>query len=240
MSNTKTQAVFERHEKKFLLDNRQYECLFNALQAYMSTDKYGLHTICSIYYDTEDYSCIRHSLEKPVYKEKLRLRSYGVPDADSTVYLELKKKLSGVTYKRRIPMTLREARRYMELGVPPEEQGQIFGEIDWFAKRNRPRAKVMLSYDRVALFGLEDSELRVTFDSDIRFRSHNLDLSKGDYGTPIIGPDQRLMEIKTLKAVPYWLAELLSELGAYPTSFSKYGTVYQDFLLHEEGIRYAG
>ena len=240
MPNIKVQTVFERYEKKFLLGPLQYAELSKALQTYMKADQYGLHTICSIYYDTEDYQCIRHSLDKPVYKEKLRLRSYGVPTADSTVFLELKKKLDGITYKRRMPMTLAEARRYLELGIPPENQGQTFGEIDWFVQRNQPQAKVLLSYDRVALFGREDPRFRITFDAGIRFRSRQLELSKGDYGAPLISPEQRLMEIKTWTAIPCWLTSLLSELGAYPTSFSKYGTVYRNYLLHEEEIRYAG
>ena len=233
-------AAFERHEKKYLLSSAQYAALSRALEETMRQDAYGLHTIGSIYYDTDSFDVIRHSLDKPDYKEKLRLRTYGIPRPDDTVFIELKKKLNGVTYKRRIPLTLREATYYLNLGVKPSETGQIFGEIDWFVQQVRPLPKVMLWYDRIALFGSDDPELRVTFDARIRWRDSDLNLSHGDYGQMLIGEGQRLMEIKTLKALPCWLSGLLASLEIYPVSFSKYGRVYQDMLLTGEGMRHAG
>ena len=94
------QDVFARYEKKYKLTLSQYAALRRWLQDRMEVDSYGLHTICNIYYDTPDFQLIRTSLEKPVYKEKLRLRSYGVPGGDTPVFVELKKKLDGVVYKR--------------------------------------------------------------------------------------------------------------------------------------------
>jgi len=108
----------------------------------MEQDRYGLHTICTIYYDTEDFAIIRHSLDKPKFKEKLRLRSYGTPGETDTVYLELKKKLDGVTYKRRMSLPLWRSRDYLDYGIkPPEGTGQIFGEIDWFVGRYTVKLK---------------------------------------------------------------------------------------------------
>ncbi|MFV0413293.1 MAG: polyphosphate polymerase domain-containing protein [Oscillospiraceae bacterium] len=228
--NVTAGAVFERHEGKYLLTGNQYKVLFERLQEYMLPDEYGLHTISSVYYDTDEFDIIRHSLEKPSYKEKLRLRSYGTPGEADTVFLELKKKCGGITYKRRVPLPLREAERYMQLGEFPHETGQIFYEINWMVNRYNPAAKVVLSYDRLALYGREDSELRITFDANIRWRNDNLSLSEGSYGRLLIGEGERLMEIKTLKTLPYWLSALLSELKIYPVSFSKYGRVYQTHL----------
>lgn len=228
--NVTAGAVFERHEGKYLLTGNQYRLLFERLQQYMLPDEYGLHTISSVYYDTDEFAIIRHSLEKPSYKEKLRLRSYGTPGKADTVFLELKKKCGGVTYKRRISLPLQEAERYMQLGEFPNETGQIFYEINWMVNRYNPAAKVVLSYDRLALYGKEDNELRITFDANIRWRNDNLSLSEGSYGHLLIDDDARLMEIKTLKTLPYWLSTLLSELKIYPVSFSKYGRVYQNYL----------
>lgn len=73
------QTCFRRYEKKYLLTPAQQEFILHGVRGYMKEDAYGRYTICNIYYDTEDYSLIRSSLDKPVYKEKLRVRSYGTP-----------------------------------------------------------------------------------------------------------------------------------------------------------------
>lgn len=225
--------VFERHEKKYQLTEDQYLRLRERLDEYMQEDKYGLSTVCSLYFDTEDWLLASRSIQKPKYKEKLRLRSYGIPKDDTAVFLELKKKLDGVTYKRRVSMTYAEAKRYINDGEPPDSQGQIFEEIDWFIKFYRPSPAILLFYNRIALYGIEDKDLRITFDSDIRFRTDRLDFTLGDDGTPIIKAAERIMEIKVAGAFPYWLSRMLSELKIYPASFSKYGTAYRNLQKEE-------
>lgn len=229
--------VFERYEKKYRLSEETYLQLMERLSEHMQTDQYGKHTIGSLYFDTTDFLLIRRSIEKPKYKEKLRLRSYGIPAPETGVYLELKKKLKGVTYKRRISMPYAEAQRYLLDGESPEEDGQILDEINWFRRQYQPMPKVLLFYERIALFGREDSSLRITFDTDIRYRTDRFDLALGDEGRPLLQPGERLMEIKVSDALPFWLSRLLSELKIYPTSFSKYGTVYRELL--KEGISFA-
>ncbi|MDD2956294.1 MAG: polyphosphate polymerase domain-containing protein [Oscillospiraceae bacterium] len=225
------QTVFRRYEKKYLMTAGQYLPLRQALEAYMSPDRYGRHTICNLYYDTVDFQLIRLSIEKPVYKEKLRLRSYGVPDEDSKVFAEIKKKFKGVVYKRREALPLCEARGFLENGVPPARQNQIVREIDWFLNRWQPIPQVFLAYDRIALFGREEPELRVTFDQNIRWRTTALDLAAGDWGAPLLPPGQILMEVKIPGAMPVWMAQLFGRLQIYPTSFSKYGTCYKNHLV---------
>lgn len=235
-----TGMLFERHEEKFLVPPDKYHVMMEALSSYMTADQYGLHTINTIYYDTDDYQLIRQSLDKPKFKQKLRLRSYGQPGPDSDVYLELKKKFDSVTYKRRIMMTYEHALDYLNDGIVPieskesQENIQTFGEIDWFASRQVLGPKVLLSYDRVALYGLEDMEFRMTFDANIRWRDHHLDMGKGDYGNMLLQPGVRLLEIKAMGAYPLWLCRLLSELELYPQSFSKYGTVYTQYIMNHE------
>lgn len=226
------QTFFERHEKKYLLSQGQYEALRELLQGQAQQDDYGLHTICTLYYDTDDNRSIRQREDKLAYREKLRLRSYGVPGNADTVFLELKKKVCGVTYKRRLPLPLAEARAYLQHGQPPTEQGQVFGEIDWFMKQNCPKAQMLICYDRIALTGLEDPQLRITFDSGIRFRDEALDLAGGDWGEHLLGRGERLMEIKTPGAIPLWLAGALSQVEAYTLSFSKYNNVYEALCRH--------
>lgn len=233
--------VFERHEKKYRLSEETYQKLMEKLYEYMQCDQYGKHIICSLYFDTDDYLLIRRSIGKPKYKEKMRLRSYGIPTPQSTVFLELKKKLDGITYKRRIPMTFSDAIQYINEGKPPEENGQILEEVNWFMNIYKPSPKVLVFYERIALFGIEDNNLRVTFDSDIRWRSDRL-FEMVDDGTPLILPGERIMEIKVNGSFPCWLSRILSELKIYPTSFSKYGTVYRNMFMEKnerENLTYA-
>lgn len=221
------QETFKRYELKYLLDDTQYRLLKQKLQEKMSVDHYGKVTICNIYFDTPDRRLIKTSLEKPIYKEKLRLRSYGTPVEGNKVFVELKKKYKGIVYKRREKLELFEAERYLYEKVPVEKQTQITKEIDWFMKSYKALEPAMyISYDRVAMYGKEDSELRVTFDSNILWREEELWLGRGAWGNEILKEGQRLMEIKIAGTMPLWLAHTLNELKIYPTSFSKYGRAF--------------
>lgn len=224
MANT-----FERVEKKYLLTEKQWQQLKVLLEPYMEKDFYGLYTICNIYYDTVSYELIRNSLEKPVYKEKLRLRSYGVPKPDSEVFLEIKKKYRGIVYKRRIALPLYKIQEYFKTGIPSEGtyNRQIFSEIDYFVQFYQPKPVLFLAYDRVAYIGREDSEFRLTADKNIRSREEELSLTGGDHGTLLLTEDSVLLEVKVPYTLPLWLASAFSKLKIYPVSFSKYGAVYQ-------------
>ena len=221
--------VFERVERKFLLTPAQYAGLMRTLPEYMQADQYGESTILSLYLDTEDSLLIRRSLEKPVYKEKLRLRSYGVPREMDNVFLEVKKKVRGVVYKRRICLPLAQAMECLAQGSVPAAGGQIGREIAYMLRRYRLRPAVLLAYDRTAYTELEPSpnQLRITIDRDIRSRQTDLDLRLGSAGESLLAPGMRLMEIKTAHAIPLWLCAALDQNEIRPTSFSKYGRVYE-------------
>ncbi|MGN0159257.1 MAG: polyphosphate polymerase domain-containing protein [Brotaphodocola sp.] len=225
------QEVFQRYEKKYMLTREQYNQLISNMITKMCPDSYGKHTICNIYFDTLDYQMIRTSMDKPVYKEKIRLRSYGVPNEGDTVFLELKKKYDGVVYKRRVPMTLGEARNYLSKGIKPEKDSQILREIDYAYQFYQARPMVYLAYDRIAFYGNENPELRVTFDMNLRARQFDLDLARGTYGTSLMEEGMMLMEVKIPGSMPMWMSELFSNLKIYPTTFSKYGTYYKNYIL---------
>lgn len=224
------QNVFRRYEKKYLLSKCQFDSLMEELEPFMQIDQYGLHTICNIYYDTEQYDLIRTSIEKPVYKEKFRVRSYGVPKEDDPVFLEIKKKYKGVVYKRRVSMPLQTAKEYLIKQEMGNNDSQIMKEISYFMKFYQPVPKVYIAYDRIAMFGKQDPNQRITFDTNIRSRVTDLDLDKGDYGQLLLDKEQYLMEVKILGAIPLWLSQIFTKLEIYPTSFSKYGNVYKTKL----------
>ena len=229
--------TFERAEKKYLLTTAQYTALRQILDEHMTADKYEKYTVCNLYFDTEHNDLIRRSIEKPHYKEKMRLRSYGVVTDDDKVFLEIKKKYKGVVYKRRIVLPYGEAKAYVYKGIPPSQTGQIFREIDYFIKFYKAAPKLYLSYDRIALCGVgEEKGLRVTFDRNIQSRTTDLDLSVPPSGEQLLGPDEWLMELKAPGAVPLWLSDALTRLAIYPTSFSKYGRIYtRDQLRKQKG-----
>lgn len=221
------QDIFERYEKKYLLNEKSCRNIRKRLEGHMRADEYGESTIRSLYFDTPDRRLIRTSLEKPAYKEKLRLRGYGNPGAKDTVFVELKKKYKGVVYKRRVDMPLFRAEAYLtEQGGAPCPT-QITSEIDWFLSFYPGIAPSMLIVcRRTALCGIEDPSLRVTFDQDIVWREEHLSLCGDVWGNPLLKKGGCLMEIKIPGVMPLWLSAILSDAGAFPVSFSKYGRAY--------------
>lgn len=225
----KFQTVFKRYEKKYNITSEQYESLMQAIDKNIVPDKYGKSVISNIYFDTPDFRLIRASIEKPVYKEKLRLRSYGIPTADSTVFVELKKKYKGIVYKRRVSMTYMEAILYLIKGKRPEgKDEQKLDEIDYCLSYYRKlRPAVSIFYDRTAYYAKDNHNVRITFDTNVRFRTKNVDLSKGDSGYVLLDNSRYIMEIKCEGAMPLWLTNQLDRLQIYPTSYSKYGEIYK-------------
>lgn len=226
------QEVFKRTEKKYLLDKGTYEKLIFRLNQYMERDRYFDSEILSLYYDTPDYRLIRTSIEKPVFKEKVRLRTYGVPTDDSTAFLEYKRKFKGVVYKRRTFMALDDTLRFINGEDVEENNPQIERELRYaFKYYNELAPRMLVSYHRNSYFGKEDPNLRITFDDNILYRGYDLDLRKGLYGRQLLNEGQRLMEIKIPGAMPLWLSHILDELKIYPRSMSKYGTAYTTLMM---------
>lgn len=224
------QSVFRRVEVKFMLTAAQYRALIPVLEQYMVPDDFFKSTISNLYYDTPDFRLIRTSLAKPKYKEKLRLLCYNVPEEDSQSFVEIKKKVDGVVYKRRADLPYGQALDYLA-GEGPGGDSQIFRELDWFLRFYKDLSPAMfLSYNRVSLRGREGKNLRMTFDRDIFWRVDHLDLAEGAWGQDLLQPGERLLEIKISNAMPLCLADALSELGIFPVSFSKYGAAYQTWL----------
>lgn len=225
------QKVFKRIEKKYLLSEETYNQLYEKLKNYVTSDKYGQSTICNIYFDTPNRRLIRTSIEKPIYKEKLRMRSYGVPDDDARVFVELKKKYNSVVYKRRIGMTLKQAKVFTSTGLNITENRQIENEIKYLFKLYPDlKPSMYISYERTAFYSIDNPDLRITFDSNVIYREDNLELERGIGGTELLQHGQRIMEIKIPGSMPLWLTNLLTELKIYPTSFSKYGMAYLQTL----------
>ena len=230
-------TVFERYEIKYIITEKQKELIKNGMGKYMAPDKYGRSVIRNIYYDTADSRLIRRSNEKPVYKEKLRVRSYKrVESDDEKVFVELKKKYNSVVYKRRTVLSENTAAKWLNDGQLPQEQTQIISEIEYFRRFYGSLVpSAFVSYDREAFFAVDGSDFRITFDENITARTTDLSLKKDVGGEKLLGNGLVLMELKTHSGIPLWMTSLLSENEIYKTSFSKYGTAYRTMIFPEKG-----
>ena len=230
--STQIQTNFKRYEKKFFLTREQYRLFLKKIDSFVKADAFPHYTICNLYYDTDNFALIRASIEKPVYKEKLRVRSYGTPTESDKVFVELKKKYEGVVYKRRVPTPPAFVEPLLSGFRRGDENPQISKELAYFNRFYRLQPEVFIAYDRQAFQGIENKELRITFDTKLRYRLENLDLRNGDYGEPILNDEDKiLMEIKIPGTCPLWLSRILSELKIHSFSFSKYGTCYKEHIL---------
>lgn len=232
--------IFRRVEEKYLLTEDDLSKLFSKINDYIEKDKFYESTICNIYFDNKNSDLIVNSLEKPIYKEKIRLRSYSkVPTLDDYVFLEKKDKYEGIVGKRRIKMTLRDFYNYLN-NDNYDKDNQIMKEIDYFIKYYSLKPAIYIAYDRKSYKGIDDPNLRITIDTNLRSRLDDLKLELGDAGRKYFKNKYYLMEIKTLGAMPLWLVRSLSELKIFPASFSKYGKIYESNLLsNKEELIYA-
>lgn len=229
-------TTFKRNEKKFYITRAQHDRLLPVILEHMEPDKYCLdgksYNLVNLYFDDDNDTVIVNSILKPKYKEKLRLRCYGVPGSDeSIVYFEIKSKLYGTVIKRRAGMRYADALEYIESGKRPETDiyiyRQVLDEIDEFRKRTPCKPRLIISYNRYAYFSKEDPRVRLTFDESIMYKSDDLNLSHYKGGEYLIPPDYMILEIKIPDAIPLWLSKALSDEGVFITSFSKYGKEYK-------------
>ncbi len=226
---------FQRIEKKYLLTKSEYEKVISDLSEFIKPDIYPDSKICNIYFDTDNDTVIINSLEHPKYKEKVRLRSYIIPNMDSTVFLEIKKKCSETVGKRRIALKLNDFYRYMKGDRNLDVNKQILNEIDYAITSKKLKPKIFLAYDRKSYISNEE-DIRITFDSKIRSRREDLCLEMGDSGKLYFNEEMYIMEIKTLNNYPLWLTRILSKNNIYPTSFSKYGKIFTNERIEEEKV----
>lgn len=225
--------IFRRVESKYLITQSQFKKILSKCKNYLEKDIYYKSEVLNIYFDTDNFELIRTSLGKPIYKEKVRLRSYKIPNDEDEVFLEIKKKYDGVVGKRRISLTLKEFKDYY-FNHKNIKDTQIMKEIDYCFKKYNLKPQFFLSYERLSYRCKNDENFRITFDYNIKERCENLKLEDGIYGTNIISNKEYIMEIKSLECMPIWLCNILSEYKIYPTSFSKYGTAYNKKL--KEGV----
>ena len=233
-------STFKRYELKYTITAEQATELKKEIVKYMVPDAYctdgRMYSIYNLYFDNDQDSVIRRSVEKPYFKEKLRLRSYyPSPEPDTPVYFEIKRKINKTVTKRRATVTYEQSKQfltdYKAIELPKYIDTRVLREVEYFVKTYEVYPKVYIRYDRQAFFGKDDKEFRLTFDKNIHTRRYDLDFGHGDDGDLIIPENYRLMEVKISGALPLWLIHAMDELDIHQTSFSKYGKEFTDIYL---------
>ncbi len=243
--------TFERKEVKYRLSSAQHRAILDAIAGHMTEDEFGRTRITSLYFDTPNRDLIARSIEKPLYKEKLRVRWYGQAQRDGRVFIELKKKYDGIVYKRRVGCTNTAARAYLSGAVsfrqacklfPLEDAAQqaesltsqslqISCEIDSFISRyDCLRPSMFIVCERIAFApvpGGDADGLRITIDTGIAYKDVLSGEEAGSSYHPLLELGEAIMEIKTSGAFPLWLVEALDGCKSFPSSFSKYGAAYE-------------
>ena len=228
------QNIFGRYEEKYLITYAQKTALLETISKHIAEDKFANYIVQNLYYDTENWDVVRNSIESPLYKEKMRLRCYGRQAYEAKLFLELKKKYKGVVYKRRAAFSNTLLSSNDVRDIMDQKSSQILRELQFYLKANSVYERIYLSYKRSAFTGVVDKDLRITFDTDIRYRIHDLEFTQPENGIPVLTPDQTIMEIKIERGMPLWLVHALGENKVYPISFSKCGTCYTDYIRKQQ------
>lgn len=216
--------IIDRCEQKYFITNEQYNYLIKKIGKKLEKDKYFKERIYNVYFDNDNMDLINRSMDKPMYKEKIRLRSYLVPKNDEIVFLEIKKKYKDTSNKRRIEISYNDALNYIYKGIIPINS-QIMNEIDYCFKKYNLKPVINITYDRLAYYLKEDENVRLTFDNNVKYDMNDKLLNDIRSDDKLFN-EGYIMEIKTFNGLPRWLIDALDELNIYPTSYSKIGKIY--------------
>lgn len=222
---------FYRREMKYLLSHDTYEAILTSLLPFMKADSFGVdgkYAISSLYFDSPDHDIYWETANQLPIRQKLRLRTYERSERGGTAFFEIKQKVNNWVHKRRTMLTLEEGYRFIDLWEHSEpvridsSNEQVAREIWQFQQTYRLKPRVIVRYERHALEGLNDPELRITFDRKLTCRSDSLLLEADEEEKHFVSPNLVIMEVKAERSVPVWLSRILAEFGCERSGVSKY------------------
>lgn len=225
--------VFTRREQKYLITKQQYQALIKKLNYRMRPDLNGIdgrYTVTSLYFDNEDRDIYYETKNRLRFRQKLRLRVYDDTDINGTAFFEVKQKHNKVVNKRRMILPLQEAYRYLSYSPGESREGyetsntQVLREIDHFRWLYQLEPEMIVSYDRHALHEIDNPDLRITFDFNMRTRNDNFAVEDGPYGDNFVDTDLVILEVKVDDSVPLWLTRILQEVQCDQRGASKFCT----------------
>ena len=244
---TASDRTIARVEEKYLITKQDKTALMKAVSKRLNHDEYYKEEILSLYLDTDNFDLAIKTIDRPNFREKVRVRSYNVPTKSKEVFFEVKTKLKigkdKIGNKRRLVIPLKDFYAYIDKGQDlvkiaekasngDAQQMQVARELDYLIRYFKLKPKLIIVSDRTAFRGKDDHGFRLTFDENLRFRLNKLKLEKGGEGEKYFpntsDPKHSIiMEVKTMHAMPPWFVDELSRLHIYPVRFSKYGKIYQ-------------
>ena len=232
-----TERFFNRHEFKYVITEETAAGVLESIQPHMKRDRHtneeAHYRISSLYFDTRENLFLDEYLRGERFRQKLRLRVYNSPNLWDTCFFEIKKKFSKYVNKRRAKITIGEAYAWMrgertldEMIETFPSEAQILREIHFLMQLYQVEPRVVISYDRQAYMGIFDQNLRVTFDRRLTKRTSLLEPHQQGEDVLYLPSAKVVLEVKTNKAIPLWLAGTISELECRKQTFSKYSNSY--------------
>lgn len=225
------QTQFKRIETKFIITQELFDQLQEQFAPYMEADAYAYSSITNIYFDNPDFQMIQDATNKLNGREKIRMRTYASqPDAQSEAFLEIKKKENEVGYKYRVTSTAEKVLNFVQTGQmdEPLADQNVSREMNILLERyGQIQPKMHIAYSRYSMKGINDDQIRITFDSNLRFRHQDVHLGTSALDQSLVEAGEMIMEIKVPGDYPDWLAEILDGHGLVNQSFSKYGVAYK-------------
>ncbi len=229
--------VFDRIEKKYLITKEQKQRILKVVKKHMEKDNFHKSEVFNIYLDTDNFDLIIQSIEQPIFKEKLRARSYK---GYNKVFFEIKTKLCGkennVGYKRRICVAKSDYQKIVEgrakvadvikkTAERPRDI-QIAKEVDYLIEHFNLSPKILVFYKRESYQG--ENKLRITFDEDLKYRDKSVNFNKSKNDKKYFKNEKNvIMEIKAHGVLPLWLSRELSAEKIFPERFSKVGGIFK-------------
>ena len=246
---------YSRYELKYLLTGEQCRQMIDVMSAYLEPDTYGddegRYSITSLYYDTVDYKAYWDKIEGHRFRRKVRVRVYGnqVVTPATNCFVEIKQRINKTLQKKRVILPYSSAEALCGAGEEVQTDNgseldrAVIQEVQYLQNTLQLQPACVVSYDRLAIEGSEyDPGLRVTFDSNLKGRVHDLTLLSQSYAENhfFLEPEQCVMEIKVNYRVPYWLTELIGRYRCTLRRVSKYCTALEQskVLLQRQQIVY--
>ena len=222
---------FNRYELKYVLTHREYLRILNDLEEFLDRDRHagaeGIYRVASLYYDSLDFSCYRNKVDGIKYRRKLRLRIYKDSDI-SHGFVEIKQRINRTVQKRRLRLPIDEAKALCsgeDIGIDRFDtiDRATASEVLYLVQDMGMKPKCIISYHRRPFEGSRyDYGLRITFDTHLKSRIHELDITAECSDRFFLAPDIVVMEVKINEKIPIWLTSIIGAHQCNLQRVSKY------------------
>ncbi len=222
------QQINSRSEIKYIISERQYQVLINRIEIIVPEDKNSAgslgYQVRSVYFDSYKDKSLNEKDEGFAARTKYRIRIYDL-DCDEAK-IEVKNKINERVTKQTQIISKEHAQKLLggEYDFLINSENPLLQQIYTKFVIGNYRPKLLIEYQRRAFFD-EASNVRITFDHNIRINKSNFDLfGKNTHLIKIVPQNLRVLEIKYDRIIPEHIKRALQIDRFEKTSFSKYLT----------------